>query len=201
MAMSMIIHCLKQKWKKWAYKWVLIFCVQVETFGGKETMELKKEQVYLGDVISDDGKHEKNVQARKNKSLGIITQIIQILESTYFGKYYFKVALILRSSLLLSSLLLNSEAWVNLTEKDIRALEKTDEILLSKIMDCDGNTSNVFKYLELGIIPVRFEIMKRTILFLHYLLQQDKTSMVHKVLQVTLQNPIKMILVKLVKNI
>ena len=58
-------------------------------------------------------------------------------------------------------------------------------------MDCDGNTSNVFKYLELGIIPVRFEIMKRTILFLHYLLQQDKTSMVHKVLQATLQNPIK----------
>ena len=98
---------------------------------------MKKEQVYLEDVILDDGKYEKNVQARKNKSLGIITQIVQILESTYFGKYYFDVALVLRSSLLLSSLLLNSEAWVNLTEKNIRALEQTYEILLSKIMKCE----------------------------------------------------------------
>ena len=44
-------------------------CCQVETFVGKEKMGLKKEQLYLGDVISDDWKDDKNVQAR-------ITQII-----------------------------------------------------------------------------------------------------------------------------
>jgi len=101
------------------------------------------------------------------------------------------VALVLRSSLLLSSLLLNSEAWVNLTEKNIRALEQTDEILLSKILGCEANTSNVFKYLELGIYPVRFEIIKRKILFLHYILQQEKTSMIYQVLKVTQESPTK----------
>ena len=166
-------------------------CCQVETFVGKEKMGLKKEQLYLGDVISDDGKHDKNVQARQNRSLGIINQIMQILESVFFGKYYFEVALILRSSLLLSSILLNSEAWVNLTDKNIRTLEQMDEMLLSKIMGCDANTSNIFKYLELGICPVRFEIKKRKILFLHYLLQEDHSSMVYKVLQATIKNPIK----------
>jgi hypothetical protein len=149
-------------------------CVQHESFGGQDKMEEKQEQVYLGDVISVDGRHDKNIKARKDKSLGTINQIMQILESTFYGKYYFEVALVLRSSLLLSSLLLNSEAWVNLTDKNIRALEQTDEILLTKILGCDSNTSNVFKYLELGIYPVRFELMKRKILFLHYLLQQEK---------------------------
>ena len=134
---------------------------QKESFGGQEKMKVKHEQVYLGDVISDDGKQVKNVQARKGKSLGIITQIMEILKSVYFGKYYFEVALVLRSSLLLSSLLLNSEAWVNLSAKDIRSLEQTDEILLSKILDCESNTSNASKYLELGVYPVKFEIMKR----------------------------------------
>ena len=86
--------------------------------------------------------------------------------------------------------MLNSEAWVNLSDKDIRALEQTDEILLSKILGCDANTSNVFKYLELGVQPVRYEIMKRNILFLHYLLQQDKNSMIFKVLQATRENPV-----------
>ena len=108
---------------------------------------------------------------------------MQILQSLVLGKYHYEVALVLRSSLLLSSLLLNSEAWVNLTESNIRRLEQTDEILLSKILGCDSNTSNVFKYLELGIYPVRFEIMKRKVLFLQYILKQEDSSMVSKVFQ------------------
>ena len=154
-------------------------------------METKQEQLYLGDIISADGKHIKNIQHRKNKGLGTINQIMDILGSVYFGKYYFEVALVLRSSLLLSSLLLNSEAWVNLSEKDIRGLEQTDEILLSRILEAESNTSNTFKYLELGIMPVRFEIMKRTIIFLQYILKQEKTTMMHKVFKATCDSPIK----------
>ena len=88
---------------------------------------------------------------------------MQILETVFFGKYLFEAALVLRSSLFLSSILLNSEAWVNVSDKEIRALERTDEILLSKILECNSNTSNTFKYLELGIFPIRFEVMKRKI--------------------------------------
>ena len=164
---------------------------QIETFVGKKKMVTKTEQLYLGDVISEDGKHDKNIKARENKSIGIISQIMQILESVLFGKYYFEVALILRSSLLLSSILLNSEAWVNVTDKNIRDLEKIDENLLSKIMNCDRNTSNAFKYLELGVYPIRFEVKKRKILFLHYLLNQEKSSMINQVLQATINDPIK----------
>ena len=130
---------------------------QNEHFAGPEKMKRKSEQTYLGDVLSADGRHLKNVQARKSKSLGTINQIMQILQNVFFGKYYFEVAMVLRSSLLLSSLLLNAEAWVNITETEIRKLEHTDEILLSKILGCEANTSNAFKYLKLGVYPVRYE--------------------------------------------
>ena len=116
---------------------------------------------------------------------------MQILKSTPYGKYYFEVALILRESLFLSSLLLNSEAWVNISDTDIRKLEQADEILLSKILDCEANTNNVFKYLELGVKPVRFELMKRKILYLQYILQQEKQSMIYKVFEATLKDPLK----------
>ena len=165
--------------------------IQKESFVGPQKMKEKEEQIYLGDVISSDGKHAKNVSARKNKALGTIDQIMQILETVFFGKYHFEVAMILRSSLLLSSLLLNSEAWVNLSDQDIRSLEQTDEILLSKIVESSANTSNAFKYLELGIYPIRFEIMKRKIVYLHYLLQQEDTSMIYKVFQATQNHPVK----------
>ena len=89
-------------------------------------MKCKSEQLYLGDLISADGSHTKNVQLRSNKGLGVINQIMQILEATYFGKYFFEVATILRESLFLSSMLLNSEAWVNYTQKDVRILEQCE---------------------------------------------------------------------------
>ena len=61
-------------------------------------------------------------------------------------------------------------------------LEQCDEILLTKILDCDGKTSNAMKYLELGAVPVRFEIIKRKLGFLQYILKQDKKSMISQVL-------------------
>ena len=134
--------------------------------------------------------------SRKNKSLGTVNQVTQILDSLFFGKYHFEVAMVLRSSMLLSSLLLNSEAWVNISDKDIRSLEQADENFLNKVLGCDPKTSNVFKYLELGIYPIRFEIMKRKVLFLKYILQQDKKSMMFKVFEATCENPVKKDFVK-----
>ena len=154
-------------------------------------MELKNDQKYLGDILSSDGSHIKNIQDRRNKGYGIINQIMQIMESTYFGKYYFEVSMILRESLFLSSLLLNSEAWVNYTDKDIRVLEQCDEMLLSSILECDQKSSNAFKYLELGVIPIRFEIMKRKLLFLQYILNQNKNSMMYNVLKAIKDYPVK----------
>ena len=100
------------------------------------------------------------------------------------------MALVLRSSLLLSSILLNSEAWVNLSDAEIRSLEKNDEKLLFKILESETKASNTFKYLELGIYPLRFELMKQTIVFFQYILQQDKSSMIHNVFVATCDNPL-----------
>ena len=166
-------------------------CTKSEYFNGNVKMEKKQDQLYLGDMVSANGSHVKNVQQRRNKGIGITNQVMQILESTYFGKYYFEVATVLRESLFLSSMLLNSEAWVNYTDKDVRILEQSDEILLGKILDCDANTSNAMKYLELGILPIRFEIMRRKLAFLQYILKQEQNSMIFQVLKATCENTVK----------
>ena len=167
------------------------FSSQTDVFTGKEKMEVKQEQLYLGDLLAADGTHTKNVQLRRSKGIGVINQIMQILSSTYFGKYFFEIAMVLRESLLLSSLLLNSEAWVNYSVQDLRILEQCDEILLTKVLDCDANTSNALKYLDLGVMPIRFEVMKRKLTFLQYILLQDKNSMMYQVLKTTEENPSK----------
>ena len=59
-------------------------CTQVEYFGGQEKMNVKEEQMYLGDVIYSDGKQSKNIQVRKNKAIGIINQIMEIFRKISF---------------------------------------------------------------------------------------------------------------------
>jgi hypothetical protein len=63
-------------------------------------------------------------------------------------------------------------------------------------LESDANTSNIFKYLELGILPVRFEIIKRKMLLLQYILQQEETSMVYQngLSKLPVKTPLKMTL-------
>ena len=69
------------------------------------------EDTYLRDVISQDGSNCKNIKSRAGKGLGIISQILTILETVSFGKYYFQIAMTLRESMFLNGILTNSEIW------------------------------------------------------------------------------------------
>ena len=73
-----------------------------------------------------------------------------------------------------------------LKNKNIRMLEQIDESFLSKILECEANTKNTKKYLELGIYPIRFKIMKHKIIFVQYILKQEKSSMMYQVLKAVL---------------
>ena len=59
------------------------------------------------------------------------------------------------------------------------------------MLDCDANTSNDLKYLDLGVVPIRFEIMREKLAFLKYILLQDKKSMMYQVLKAIEENSSK----------
>jgi hypothetical protein len=84
-----------------------------------EDVQKKDEEKYLGDIISADGRNIKNVKARVVKGKGIFNRILSILEGIPFGDFYFEMAVILRESLLVSSMLSNSESWYNVSKEKI----------------------------------------------------------------------------------
>ena len=83
--------------------------------------------------------------------------------------------------MLIGTLLNNSESWINLTRKDIVSIEKPDVMLLQKVLGSNGNPSTAFMYLELGILPARFVIMKKRLNFLRYSSKEDMGSMIRQV--------------------
>ena len=80
--------------------------------------------------------------------------------------------------MLLGSMLTNCESWINITESDLKDLEKPDTMLQRKLLSSSGNPSKAFMYLELGITPVKYVIMGRRVNFLHYILNEHIESMV-----------------------
>ena len=64
---------------------------------------------YLGDVITNTGKLDENIQFRVAKGNGTTNTIISLLEVVSFGEYYFEMAILFRNSMLISSLLSSSE--------------------------------------------------------------------------------------------
>ena len=69
-------------------------------------------------------------------------------EEIRFGPYVKEVAVILRNSLLLSTILSNCESWYNLTLKDIEELEAVDELLIQRIFETPCSTPKEMLFLE-----------------------------------------------------
>ena len=143
-------------------------------------MEEKNYERYLGDIISKDGRNIKNIQARVNKGTGIVKNILTYLDGIPFGKFHFEAGILLRNSLLVSSMLFNSEAWYNLTDSELNLLETVDLMLLRGILKTPKSTPKEMMYLELGLLPFREIIRKRRLNFLSYILKENKDSMVYK---------------------
>ena len=160
-----------------------------DEYDGLHAMEEVNSEKYLGDILSNDGKNTKNINARKNRGIGLVTQIMTKLEETCFGKFFFKVAIILRNSHLISSLLTNAEAWYNLTTAEIEILEGIHESFMRRVLEAPISTPKEIIYLELGIVPIRYIIRMRRLNFLQYILHEEEHSLVHSVLKTQLENP------------
>ena len=99
-------------------------CPELRVHG--TVMERVTSDTYLGDIISVDGSNSENIRNRVSKGNGIISKIKNYLESVSLGKHYFKIALLLRESLLINGIMTSAESWYGLKRCEIDLLEDLD---------------------------------------------------------------------------
>ena len=150
-----------------------IMCPDLKVHGTK--MGQVTEDAYLGDIISNDGSNSKNIKSRVGKGLGIISQIMNILETVSFGRYYFQIAMTLRESMFL-----NAEIWYNIKKTEIEELEELDRCLLRKIFSTQISCPKEALFLESGAISIGTIIKSRRLNYLHYLVKEKENTMLSK---------------------
>ena len=91
--------------------------------------------VYLGDIISEDGKNTLNIKNRTSKGSGLVTEIMNMLNSLSFGAKYFQIAVTLREAGLINGMLTNAEVWYGITKGAIDELEEIYKLLIRRILE------------------------------------------------------------------
>ena len=150
----------------------------VETFNGQVVMENTTSQKYLGFVLSSTGDNMVNIRSMKIKSIGIIRQIFNRLESLHLQKYYFECAVIFMNCMLRSSILYAAETYYDLKEKELREIEQIEEGFIHRLLKTSRGCPISQLYLSVGQIQARSEIMKMRIMFLKDILDDNVESMI-----------------------
>ena len=154
-------------------------------------IDIVDKEKYVGDIVSNDGKHSKNVIDRRSKGMGMISEIITILDGLCLGSHYFRAAIMMRQSMLLQVLLTNSETWLRLPQKDLEKLEGIDRTFLRRIFQVPNSTPIPFLYLETGCIPIRYVIKIRRIMYLHHILTRNAEALITRAFWAQVQQPAK----------
>ena len=163
----------------------------VEEYLGEVPIGQTKEYKYLGFVISSEGNNMTNINALKKKSIGVIRTIIQKLDALKLQKYYFECSIIFMNVMLRGSILYASETYYNLTELQLRNIERIEEGYLRQILKTRRGCPITQLYLETGQWPARFQIQKSRLLFLKTILEEDPESRIYKFFQLQQQKPTK----------
>ena len=161
----------------------------LEHFNGQTPILKTEQQKYLGFVLSNTGNNMVNINAIRNKSIGIVRKIINKLNSLKLRNYYFECAAIFMLSMLRPSILYASEMYYNITENQLRQIEKIEESFLRKVFKTTKGCPISQLYLEMGVAPARFEIQKLRLLYLKYILSQNDDSLVRKFFNLQLNEP------------
>ena len=136
---------------------------------------------YLGDVFSDKGDNSELCKDRHDKIKGTITELFALSKGIKFGTKQIESLLLLYKTVFLPRLIYNCEAWSGLTTKNLKTLKSSQLHCLRKTLEVSKGVPSAALYLELGVLPISFEIELKQLLYLKRILDREYDDPVHMV--------------------
>ena len=115
---------------------------------------------YLGDKFNSQGNYTDLCKDRVDRAKGSTFELIALCKEVKFGTRQTENMFIMCQSVFLPRLIYNCESWSNMTPKDYKVLQSAQSLYLQNVMEVSRATPTVALFLELGILPIRFEIEK-----------------------------------------
>ena len=146
-----------------------------------EDIKSVREVRYLGDVFSDKGDNSELYKDRHDKVKGTITELFALSKGIKFGIKQTESLLLLYKTVFLLRLIYNCEAWSGLTTKDLKTLKSSQLSYLRRILEVSKGVPTAALYLELGVLPISFEIELKQLLYLKRIVDREYDDLVRMV--------------------
>ena len=127
---------------------------------GNETINITREEVYLGSTITDSLNLKEDIAAESKRRNANIIKYYAFLRKNKYAPTYIKLKVL--DACVLSSLIYNAETWANTT---IKELEVKYRKILKTILGVKWSTCNEMVYLELGKVPLQILVEIKQYIF------------------------------------
>ena len=143
-------------------------------------MKKSKECSYLGDIITSSGSIDATIESRRQKGVGLCSQITGMVNGLSLGHYYFKISFLLRESMLLNGILTNAEILYPIISNQLEVLENVDLMLIRKLVKGHSKAPKETFFMETGLLPIKFV----RLMYLHNIVSKSKSELIRKVYEV-----------------
>ena len=155
-------------------------CLEIDN---ESSVVPSEEIVYLGDIFNMWGNNDGLIDDRLKRGSKAIITIAALMAETDVGIHFVSTMLLLYRSLFLSTMLFNCQTWSKIRLKHIDKLRRMQLRFLKRTVGVGQYTTNSFIFLELGVLPIDFEIHRRQLMFLYRILKLDASDPVYKCFQ------------------
>ena len=165
-----------------------------------EDMIKVTEGSYLGDIISADGTIDKMIENRRQKGVGLCSQISGMINNVSLGLFFFQIAFTFRDAMLVNGMLTNAEVWNQIKTKHVEVFESMDLMILKKIFNAHSMTAKEAFFLEAGLLPISSIIAKRRLMYLWNVLNRNENDLLKRFILAQKVRPTKNDWVELVQK-
>ena len=143
--------------------------IPTQIVNGKEVV-VKEKAPYLGDIFNTRATYKDLILDRARKGTVCTIDSMSTCSTSEMGKFTINSLMLTYQAVFLQIMLFNSNTWDNIPQKYIDKLQSTQLKYLKWMLHTPRGTPNVLVFLEVGVLPIRYEIDMRKINYLHHIL-------------------------------
>ena len=134
---------------------------------------------YLGDHTADGW--DILYRKRYERAQGYAVTCQAMCSEISLGYQVYSTAKLLHQAIFLNGTMVNMETWPHFTEMRCALFERAEQGLFRKILKAHSKTPIESLYLELGVVPFRYKLMIRRIMYYYEVMKREDTELTKQI--------------------
>jgi hypothetical protein len=135
----------------------------------------------LGDQYDRSGRNTSKIDKKMSKANYIAAEVKREGSYARVGNADASVRVFLLETVVKQTMLFNTETWVNVTEEELKLVDKRHYLILRKVFEQKKSTPYYGILMETGNWPYSYVIIYKRLMFFHHLLHSDERRITKKI--------------------